>query len=612
MGEEVRCPMCGKPNPPELEECQFCHARLKPLIVSPPPEEFVPVEPPESPTPEAAPEMEAELPDWLSELRSEEPETEGQGEVEFLAEEPGPEKAEEVSFESVGSTDDWLARLQVEGGSEDQLAFDEEQAGEIEDIPEWLVALGSQQEPDLAASISAEPAEVPVEIAPEVPPEVAPPVEGAPSTLPFEGSRDESLAALAGARLAAGRSTPESESAERDESAEIPPAALAGLVGGAVAARQSGQGKPAIPPKSRSEKVESLGPLAGLRDVLSAGPEIGRPTQPSTRPLKLRVTANQRIHADLLREMVASEGQPGPVPKRPAFSPQHVLRWGIALILFLALLWPVILDSQQASLPDQAEPVSEANRLVGQLQPDAPVLLAFDYEPGLAAEMDAVAQAVVDHLLLQGAVPILVSTSPTGPILAERFLIETQSAHTLASGIHYLNLGYIPGGTAGLLSFIENPKFTLPYTIDGEAAWETESHPALPPLQGVESIEDFPLLVVIVGDPDVARSWVEQLSPHLQQAQETALVIIASAQVEPLLGPYFGSDPRQVHGFVAGLRGGAAYARMVGRGDLSRAYWDAYGIGLFVAALLIIIAGLFISLSSMFTRSPRARTEAQG
>ena len=614
MGEEVRCPMCGKPNPAELEECQFCQARLRPLIVSPPPDEFEPVEPPESPLPEETPEIEAELPDWLSELRPGEPETDAQGAAESMADEPGSEQAEEVSFEAGEPDDDWLARLQMDAGSKDQPVLDEERTSEVEDIPEWLAALGSQPESDLEVPPVEKPAEASVEIAPVVEPEVPPQMVEIDSTLPPEEPRDEWAAGLAGATLSTGLPTPESESVEEDESAGILPTALAGLVGGAVAHRPSGQDKPDMPLKSPAEKVEGIGPLAGLRDVLAAGPEIGRSTQPSTRPLKLRVTANQRTHADLLREMIASEGQPGPVPKRPVLSPQHILRWGIALIIFLTLLWPVILDSQQAALPIYAEPVSEAYRLVDQLRskPGAPVLLAFDYEPGLAAEMEAVAQAVVDHLLLLGAAPTVVSTSPTGPILAERFLMETQSAHNLVSGIQYVNLGYIPGGAAGLLSFIENPKLTMPYTMDGEAAWETESHPALPPLQGVQSIEDFTLLVVIVGDPDVARSWVEQLSPRLQQAQETALIMVASAQVEPLLGPYFDSDPRQVHGFLAGLRGGAAYARQTGRDDLPRKYWDAYGMGMFVAALLIIFGGLVISLSSMLSRSPRTRTEAQG
>lgn len=142
MGEEVRCPMCGKPNPAELEECQFCQARLRPLIVSPPPDEFEPVEPPESPLPEETPEIEAELPDWLSKLRPGEPETDAQGAAESMADEPGSEQAEEVSFEAGEPDDDWLARLQMDAGSKDQPVLDEERTSEVEDIPEWLAALG--------------------------------------------------------------------------------------------------------------------------------------------------------------------------------------------------------------------------------------------------------------------------------------------------------------------------------------------------------------------------------------------------------------------------------------------------------------------------------------
>jgi len=37
---DVRCPMCGKPNPEELELCQFCQARIKPLEGRSPAEEI--------------------------------------------------------------------------------------------------------------------------------------------------------------------------------------------------------------------------------------------------------------------------------------------------------------------------------------------------------------------------------------------------------------------------------------------------------------------------------------------------------------------------------------------------------------------------------------------
>jgi hypothetical protein len=36
---DTRCPMCGKVNPDDREECQYCGARLVPLIIEAPPEE---------------------------------------------------------------------------------------------------------------------------------------------------------------------------------------------------------------------------------------------------------------------------------------------------------------------------------------------------------------------------------------------------------------------------------------------------------------------------------------------------------------------------------------------------------------------------------------------
>ena len=71
---ESRCPMCGKPNPEGVEECQHCGARLKPLLASTPPEESRPLTPPDPPEPAepietAAPQDEGD--DWLDDLREE-------------------------------------------------------------------------------------------------------------------------------------------------------------------------------------------------------------------------------------------------------------------------------------------------------------------------------------------------------------------------------------------------------------------------------------------------------------------------------------------------------------------------------------------------------------
>jgi hypothetical protein len=89
----VRCPMCGKVNPPELEECQFCGARIKPILSSTPvnfksiqagenpinrdTSEFEKVKSPraasihpgEVPTKKNTAELEKALPSWLRSLR---------------------------------------------------------------------------------------------------------------------------------------------------------------------------------------------------------------------------------------------------------------------------------------------------------------------------------------------------------------------------------------------------------------------------------------------------------------------------------------------------------------------------------------------------------------
>lgn len=356
-----------------------------------------------------------------------------------------------------------------------------------------------------------------------------------------------------------------------------------------------------------SERSESAGPLAGLSGVLTAASINVRTRKTPTQPIKLRVSENQRGHADLLQGLVESEDQAHPIPYRRGISTQNVLRWVIILVLWGAVLWSVITNKQQAALPGYTEEIAEVNRLINKIPTEERILIAFDYQPGLSAEMDAAASAVVEHLMQRELYLTLVSTSPTGPILAERF-INAQTGYDYVSGVNYANLGYVPGGVIGLLSFVENPQSTLPYTLDMVAAWENESHPALPALQGVQSISDFGLLLVIVDDPDVARAWVEQVQPQLSDSDtSTPLVMVTSAQIEPVMRPYFEANPRQVDGFVFGLRGGAAYAQLTGLGELPRTYWGTYGFGLVVAALLILIGGLLLSSYSMLTGPPQAK-----
>lgn len=519
---EINCPLCGKANPDDFDVCQYCQARLKPLIAPDYVEEnslHQDETGAEEPTSPAA----AEIPEWLQELRQEE------DSLELEPERSSDELAADIS-EAAGDA------VSIPAGT-----------------PDWIYEVEQETQRDFDQ----------IEPPPPSPAEPGPEPAALPDWL-------ESI------RL--------------------------GL-----------HGTPGPASSQATEPVESTGPLAGLRGVLAADALISRSRGPATRPAKLRVSANQLVHIDLLRELVESEGKSQPLPQKPSISSEHILRWGIALAVCLAVVWSIIFPGQPAALPALQEETAELNRLIEQLPDGGQVLVAFDYEPGEFAELDAAANAVIDHLMIQGAYLTLVSTTPLGPVLAERFIEELQPVHHYTAGVQYVNLGYIPGGTASLVMLTGNMPRALPYTIEGLAAWGSESQSVLPPLQGIQNVGDYDLVMVLVDDPDVARAWVEQVEPFISSSSpQGSLGMVISAQLEPIIRPYYDANPRQVHGFVAGLRGGASYARLNGREELVRSYWDSFGVGLFMAVLLMLVAGLMYSTYPLLTRPSKSDSEVKG
>lgn len=503
-----------------------------------------------------------ELPDWLSEIPS------GAVSEQFdAAETPGGEPVDELSSEDEALVPDSL--------SETPMVDDDQPEIEAPDEPSEFDAFDLETEIEEGESVTGELQGT------EEPDEVY------PVDLPDEWFPEEL----------------EQVQASGDEAVE-PEISRAEIPSWLESMRPVEDAAPLAPVEEEDEQqVESAGPLAGLRGVLSAEPDIARVQKPPAYSIKLHVTENQHSHADLLKTMLAEEGQPQPIAGPAMISPQHLLRAVIGLLLIVAVSWPVLTGTQQAPLPTFAPETAAVNRLISQLPNQARVLTSFDYEPGLTGEMDAAAAAVVDHLMLRGAYLTLVSTSPTGPIVAERFLSNTQSEHNYNRLEHYINLGFISGGPAGLLSFAATPQRIMPYTLDGNFAWGEN----LPPLQGIERLADFDMVLVITDNPNVARIWVEQVQPYLVSGESMVpLVMVTSAQAEPLVRPYYQGASSQVQGIVSGLQGGGAYALLTGRGGLVRQYWDAFSLGLWVAAVLVVSGGVINIILVLLERSKKS------
>ena len=109
------------------------------------------------------------------------------------------------------------------------------------------------------------------------------------------------------------------------------------------------------------------------------------------------------------------------------------------------------------------------------------------------------------------------------------------------AGEGYFNLGYLPGGSAGVLAFVKSPQTAIPSS-------------------DVENFSQYAAVIVLTDHAESGRVWVEQLYARKQSDPALAnqpLLVIASAQAGPLLQPYVSS--RQVAGMISGLPDAASY-----------------------------------------------------
>lgn len=92
---------------------------------------------------------------------------------------------------------------------------------------------------------------------------------------------------------------------------------------------------------------------------------------------------------------------------------------------------------------------------------------------------------------------------------------------------------------------------------------------------------------------------------------EKPLVMVVSAQAEPVVRPYFEGEPKVVQGIVAGLPGGASYESMIGRSNLARNYWDAYGLGISLIVIMLLVGGVINIILHFTTGRQQAATGAK-
>jgi hypothetical protein len=495
-----------------------------------------------------------DLPDWLTNIAEQDTDQSG------LPEPVESEGGEDFSAEDEGGLPDWLTKLETtaaeppSGSGVQALILDDDES----------LAKADAEDVEIAADQD-------ISAVPDWLNQIAPQEEQAGGTTLAEGELEPDLA---GAQL------PSWLQAMRPVESAAPSAPAA---------------------EERAKMVEKVGPLAGLAGVLPAEPEYAHLSKPKSSLVKLQVSDSQQAHITLLENLLAEEGQAKPIVARSAITTQYFLRLLLALVIMVSVIAPLWLNRQFLPLPDPAGvpiEVLDFHRAVTGLPSGAPVLVAFDYEPSFSGELDAIATAALAEMADGGGQLVMVSTNPTGPVLAERF-VAARLANTGASTI---NLGYIPGGAAGLLAFAQTPRDINPFDLRGTRVWETV------PLASLEDVSDFAMVIVITENPDTARSWIEQVQPFLEDVGKPMLMVL-SAQAEPMVRPYYEANPKQVNGMISGLAGGAAFESISRAEGTARLYWDAFGAGLIIAAALILLGGIASLVLALISKTNKSKVE---
>ena len=222
----------------------------------------------------------------------------------------------------------------------------------------------------------------------------------------------------------------------------------------------------------------------------------------------------------------------------------------LVLVLGLAGAW-LLPATDVADLAGEPEAADAFTATLDRLADDPIVLVGLDPDLGTYAELRPTVRTVLADLLARDARLVIVSLTPEGRAIALAELARL--ARYEANPTRILDLGFVPGAEAALVSLARGP--AVPAPASGALATLVRD-------EGIGAIDG----VLVVGGNDLGpRTWVEQLRPRIDPVPFLA---IAPTSLLPELQPY--RTAGQLEGLLGTPRDGAAYRATADLGPLER------------------------------------------
>ena len=233
---------------------------------------------------------------------------------------------------------------------------------------------------------------------------------------------------------------------------------------------------------------------------------------------------------------------------------------GAAVLCLMVSLPFVSSDFYEGGLPpaefddDRQGPATVYN-LLDNLSSDDYVLVAFEYGPTAAGELDAIADLFLRHIAARRAKPLIVSSNPIA-IVHARNIIRGINRSVASRGVNlqhgrdYFILRYLPGGSLGLRELSENFADVARVSYKGE----------LTGLQ-FDSLDDLTAIVTITERAEDMRNWAEQVLTEV----DNRLLLAASGYAAAPLAQVYADSMDEILGLVLGYRDAYTYAEQLAR-----------------------------------------------
>ncbi len=225
-------------------------------------------------------------------------------------------------------------------------------------------------------------------------------------------------------------------------------------------------------------------------------------------------------------------------------------RWvflGVALVVAIPFFVPM---GKKVNVSKETIKVYEAIDALAETK--KPMLLSIDYDPGTMAELQPMADAILDHAFDRDIPVIVITFHQHAPGLAEEAIFKAAERHKERTGKDkvygedFVFLGWKPVYTAVMIDIGEN--FAKAYPTDYRGTKKED----LPIIQRVNSYEDIGLVFDIAGW-SVAEAWIS----YAVGRYGANFSMGVTAVIAPDYYPFVQSG--QAKGMLGGMRGAAEY-----------------------------------------------------